>query len=714
MKQLTITMEMPYMRQTLAIKGAREHNLKQISLEIPRDRLVVITGLSGSGKSSLAFDTIYAEGQRLLLESLSAYSKHFIAQQKKPAVDTVLGLSPVISIEQKLGNRNPRSTVGTATDIYDYLRVLFATNGITHCPYCQREIPIKTPHQMVEHLLSLPPGTTVEIAAPVSKIYGEDYAYLFAEVRNRGYRNVRIDGNVHDTSEEIELDEGQKYDIQVIIDRPVIKRDIDKQLLVSITNGLRVGEGFLRFSILKPAKGQEHVKHTALFTESFACPDHQVTMGELLPYYFSFNEPDSACVTCLGLGSYLQVHPDLLVPDKKRSIQRGAFVPDAFVYDKNTWNSRIVYSLAQHYGFSLDTPFEDLLPEIVDILFYGTKGEKFVMMRLEGVTRGDSNVGKLFRFDGFINIIERRYRHYRKNQVSHTDMETYLRKVMVEHNCPDCQGKKLKKQRFLVTLNSKNIHELGELSIAEPHDFLIQLPRATRQQEAGEQILEETRSRLALLESIGLDYLNLNRKAMTLSGGESQRLRLSTQISSGLMGMLYVLDEPSIGLHPRDNVKMITTLRRLRDIGNTVIVVEHDEDTIRAADHIIELGPGPGVYGGQIVAQGTIDEIVHHPESLTGAYLSGRRKVAVPPARRQPNGHVLTIRGARENNLKNIDVQIPLVRLVKGRSSRLLRQEFPVLKQKLPTLWTNRYFVSTVGGAPLSVIKQYLENQKHV
>lgn len=644
-------------RKAIVIKGAREHNLKQLSLEIPRDSLIVVTGLSGSGKSSLAFDTIYAEGQRLLLESLSAYSKRFVAQLKKPAIDLILGLSPVISIEQKAINKNPRSTVGTMTDIYDYLRMLFATVGQAYCLYCQRPIPVKTPHQIVEHLLSLPIGTSVEIAAPVYKVYGEDYAYLFAEVRNKGYRFIRIDGVVHDISEDIELDEGREYDIQVIIDKPTIKKDIDKQLLVSIKNGLRVGEGFLRFRILETVADQGKA---AWFDGSFACPEHHVTMGELLPYYFSFNEADSACVTCLGLGTYLKVHPDLLVPDKKRSIKRGAFIPEAFTYDKNSWTSRMVYSLAQHYGFSLDTPFEELPPAIVDILFYGSKGEKFPLVRPEGVTRGDAYLGKLFRFDGIINTIERRYRHYRKEQVAHTDMETYLRKVMVEHNCPDCKGTRLKKQRFLVTMNGKNIHELGELSLADLHVFLTHLPLAGRQQEAGQQIIEEIRSRLQLLLGIGLDYLHLNRRAATLSGGESQRLRLSTQISSGLMGMLYVLDEPSIGLHPRDNVKMITTLRRLRDIGNTVIVVEHDEETIRAADHIIELGPGPGIHGGQIVAQGTIDEIIQNPTSLTGRYLSGRQKIAVPSTRRRPNGQTLTIRGARENNLQNIDVQIPL------------------------------------------------------
>ena len=652
-------------RQIIAIKGAHEHNLQGVSLEIPRTCLVVMTGLSGSGKSSLAFETIYAEGQRLLLESLSAYSRRFVSQLKKPAVDTILGLSPVISIEQKTANKNPRSTVGTLTDIYDYLRVLFATNGQAYCPYCQRPIPTRLPNQIVEHLLSLPNGTVVEITAPVCKIYGEDYAYLFAEIRTQGYRHVRIDGIIHDISEEIDLDEDGKYDIQVIIDQPTIKKGIDKQLEVTITNGLRLGEGFLCFHILHSPEG---AANKAQFDASFACPEHAVTMGELHPVCFSFNEAEGACVTCLGLGTYLKVHPDLLVPDKKRSIRQGAFIPEAFRYDKNNWMSQLVYSLSLHYGFSLDTPFEELPPRIIDILFYGTRGEKFPFVLPEGIGRNgeahERHVGKLFRFDGIINTIERRYRRYRQKQVSHTDMETYLRKVMVEHPCPDCQGKRLKQQRFLVRLNGKNIHQLGEMSLSELYAFLTNLPATSRQQEAGKQVLEEMLIRLRLLLDIGLDYLNLNRRAATLSGGESQRLRLSTQISAGLMGMLYVLDEPSIGLHPKDNIKMIETLKQLRDIGNTVIVVEHDEDTIRAADYIIELGPGPGIHGGYIVAQGTPEEITHHPQSLTGHYLSGRYTIDLPMQRRQPTEATLTIRGARENNLKYIDVHIPLGLLV--------------------------------------------------
>ncbi len=496
------------------------------------------------------------------------------------------------------------------------------------------------------------------------KIYGEDYSYLFGDIRSKGYRYVRINGELDDLSEEIELDEAREYEILAIIDRPVIKKTIEKQLRVTVNNGLRVGEGFLRFRILKLAEGLPEERTVRGFDASFCCPEHQTTMGELLPYYFSFNEADSACVTCLGLGTYLKVHPDLLVPDKKRSIAQKAFIPEAFTYDKNTWMSRMVYSLGQHYGFSMDTPFEELPPEAVQLLFYGTKGEKFPLVLPEGATKGDQHVGKHFRFDGIINSIERRYKHYRQKQVAHSDMETYLRRVMVEHNCPDCQGKRLKRQRLLVTLNDTNIFDLGEMNLSELSQFMASLPPITRQREAAEQVLAEIKLRLRLLVGIGLDYLNLNRRSATLSGGEYQRLRLSTQISSGLMGMLYVLDEPSIGLHPRDNFKMIATLKQLRDIGNSVIVVEHDEDTIRAADYIIEMGPGPGIHGGHVVAQGTAAEVLQNPDSLTGQFLSGWREIKMPERRRQPNGAELVIRGARQNNLKNIDVHIPMGVLV--------------------------------------------------
>ncbi len=678
----------------LVIRGARENNLKNIDVSIPREQLVVITGLSGSGKSSLAFETIYAEGQRRFLESLSAYARRHVEQLKKPDVDFVYGLSPVVSIEQKTVSRNPRSTVGTMTDIYDFVRLLYATSGVAHCPVCRREVPVRTPHQIAEHLLALPEGTVVEICAPVHKIYGEDFSYLWGEIRTRGYRRLYVDDELRDISQDLELDEGRSYRLEVLVDRFTVKRarvgegrrdlrdDILKQVVVSAQSGLRVGEGFLRFRIAPPAGAELDL---AAWSDSFCCPEHLTVMGELHSYYFSFNDPDSACPTCSGLGTYMKVHADLLVPHPERSIREGCFVPEAFTYDKNTWPTKIMVSVAAHYGFSLDQPWRELPPEAVEVVLYGTKGERFPIVMPPGATRGAEHVGRLFRFDGIINDIERRYKHYRRQQVAHTHMETYLRKVMAEHVCPDCRGTKLKPQRLLVTIKGKNIHELGDMPLAELRAFLEDVPFRERSRQAGEQVRREIVARLELLLGIGVDYLSLNRRSMTLSGGESQRIRLSTQIGSGLMGMLYVLDEPSIGLHPKDNVKMIQTLRRLRDIGNTVIVVEHDEETIRAADHILEMGPGPGAHGGRVVAQGTIAEIERDPASLTGAYLRGARSIPLPAQRRRlpdrdpaapspsarANGRAarrrpgwIIIRGARENNLKNIDVPIPLGVLV--------------------------------------------------
>ncbi len=689
--------------KSLIIKGARENNLKNIDVEIPREQLVVVTGLSGSGKSSLAFETIYAEGQRRFLESLSAYARRRVDQVKKPDVDFVYGLSPVVSIEQKTVSRNPRSTIGTMTDIYDFMRVLYATAGVAHCPYCHAVVPIKTPHQIAEHLLSLPAGTAVEICAPVFKIYGEDYAYLLAEIRNRGHRRMYVDDRACDISEDMELDEASTYVLEAVIDKFVVKHpgahegrrdirhDIEQAIVTSIQNGLRVGEGFVRFRIEGLGAGAwrlaendrqpgSRLQAPASFWNGFACPDHHVTMGELKSYYFAFNEPDSACRSCSGLGTYYKVHPHLLVVDPARSIKGGCFMPEAYSYSRDSWPTKLMVSVAARYGFSLDTPFKDLPPEVVEIVFYGTKGERFPIVMPEGA-RSKDHTGLMMRFEGIINTIERRYKHFRQEQTAHTEIETYLKRVMVEHTCPDCNGTKLKRQRLLVTLKGRNIYDLGEMNLAELRAFLEHVPLPPRQRQAGEQVIAEIKARLELLLGIGVDYLSLNRRAGTLSGGESQRIRLSNQIGSGLMGMLYVLDEPSIGLHPKDNLKMIRTLQRLRDIGNSVIVVEHDEDTIRAADHILEIGPGPGIHGGAVVAQGTIDEILSNPQSLTGAYLSGKAKIALPTKRRPVTASPpqsptlakatgrrgagvsagwLTIIGARENNLKNLDVEIPL------------------------------------------------------
>ena len=647
------------MRQTVAVKGARENNLQNVEVEIPRNQLVVVTGISGSGKSSLAFDTVYAEGQRRFLESMSTYAKRFITQLKKPDVDFIDGLSPVVSIEQKTVTMNPRSTVGTMTDLQDYLRMLFATIGVAHCPYCEAEIPIRSHHQILERLLAMPEGAEVEIHAPVFKIYGEDYDYLFDDIRTKGCRHVRIDGIEHDISEEIELDPDLEYDIQVIVDKFFIKKDIDRQVLASLEHAMLVGEGFMRFDVKFPEDAEtDAIEHL----EGFGCPKHGVLMAELGPHHFTFNEPTGACVTCSGLGTYLQVHPNLLVPDKSRSIAEGAFVHQAFNYDPDRWDGRTMYSLAAHYDFDLNLPFADLPEEVVDILYYGTHGEEFPILQPEGGRPVERrHLGRKIRFDGIATRIDRHYRNYRKRGEAHSGMEEYLRKVMVERTCPDCDGAKLKRQRLLVTIENRTIHEVGELHFEELRDFLLSITEMPeKQREAGERVTKELVTRINLLLGIGLDYLNLNRRSATLSGGESQRIRLSTQIGSGLMGMLYVLDEPSIGLHPKDNAKMIETLRKLRDIGNTVIVVEHDESTIRAADHIIELGPGPGVHGGHIVVQGDLDTILDCTESWTGLYMSGRREILLPKQRRDLNGKFLSITGAKENNLRNIDVDIPL------------------------------------------------------
>ncbi len=645
------------MHKAISVKGARENNLKNIHVDIPREQLIVLTGLSGSGKSSLAFDTIYAEGQRRFLESLSAYSRKFVAQLKKPDVDFIAGLSPVISIEQKSIGRNPRSTVGTMTDIFDYLRVLYTTSGTARCLYCDQCAPVKTATQLAEHLLALPTGTVVEIDAPVFKIYGEDYAFFFGDVRAQGYRKLRINDDLMDMSEAIELDETLEYDLEVVVDTVVIKPEIFKLLLVSLQNGLRIGEGFLRFRLLNP-QSEEQLEQ---FYADFACPDHFITAGELEPVYFSFNEPPGACPTCMGLGTDLHVHPDLLIPDKSRSILGGAFIKEAFRYDKQTWGGRMMYSLAQWLGFDLETPWRELAPAIQETILYGTKGEKLPVLLPPGVRSTDQQpANQRFPFEGIIRQIERHYRNYRRQKLQSSWVEEWLKRVMVEKNCPDCEGRKLKRQRLLITVGGKNIMEIGDLTLSELGTFLDHLPPVPRQPLAAAQIIKEIRLRVDLLLDIGLDYLSLNRRANTLSGGESQRIRLSVQIGSELMGMLYVLDEPSIGLHPRDNRRMIRTLQRLRDIGNTVIVVEHDEETIRQADHIIEIGPGPGVHGGEVVATGSIQQIIANKKSLTGKYLSGHRQIPLPPVRRVADREQLVICGAQENNLQAIDVVLPL------------------------------------------------------
>ncbi|MCX6368950.1 MAG: excinuclease ABC subunit UvrA [Armatimonadetes bacterium] len=685
------------MRETILIRGARENNLKNITVEIPRDKLIVLTGLSGSGKSSLAFDTLYAEAQRRFMESLSAWTRRFVQQQSRPKVDAILGLSPVISIEQKTITKNPRSTVGTMTDVGDYLRLLYATSGEAHCLRCEKPIPTVSLNLLSEHLLALPEGTAVELCAPVAKVYGEEWSYLFTELRTKGCRRVRVNGELHDLADELALDEedlshpsppspGRSYltgeerepegdeapfprpegtrkerpgegvgrgcQVEAVVDRVLVKRSQAKQLLVALTDAAKLGEGFVRCRF-------EDEKTEARFYAGFGCPEHRLTFVEREGWYFSFNEPESACLTCSGLGTYLRVHTGLLVPDPSRSILSGAFVKEAFNVDKNNNNGRIIWGLAAHYDFSLEMPFAELPESIREVLFWGTKGEEITLVQPPG-GRDDRSIGKKQKFAGVATQIDRWYRGYRQKQESNSNVEDWLRKVMVETTCPDCQGVRLRRSRTRIWLGGTDIHALSNLTLADAAAFLRTLPPPTRSPEAAQQILQAILSQLELLCDIGLDYLSLSRRSGTLSGGESQRIRLSAQIASGLMGMLYVLDEPSIGLHPKDNEKLIATLQRLRDIGNTVIVVEHDTDTVRAADHILEIGPGPGIHGGEVVASGTVAELCASPHSLTGAFLSGRREIALPKTRRAISDEALVLTGARENNLKNLTVRFPL------------------------------------------------------
>jgi excinuclease ABC subunit A len=649
------------MRTTIRIQGARENNLRNIDVEIPRDKLTVVTGVSGSGKSSLAFDTIYAEGQRRLLASMSTFAKRFVGQLKKPDVDFVSGLSPVVSIDQKSVGSNPRSTVGTMTDISDYLRMLFATMGTPHCPLCGEALAVRTPHQMTEHVLSLPKGSEVEVRAPVYKVHGEDYEYLFDLIRVNGYRRARIDGKPRDLGEHIDLDEDREHTVEAVIDSFVVAPGIDRQVVTSLEHGLKLGDGLLGFHVVKPK--QLSGKHKK-FYDGFGCARHRLVAGEMQAFQFTFNDPAGACPTCSGIGTAMRVHPQLLVPDPRRTLNEGAFVNAALGNSRDSWGGRMLYSLAAHYGFSLDVPYQDLAEEHVQVLLYGTKGQQFEVLVPPGAKQGQQHAGKKIKFNGVITQLEHHYRQYRKQGTSNAGMDEYLKKVMVEYDCPECGGARLKRARRLVTINGSNLYEVGQMHLADVLAFLKSIRPTARQRAVAETIVREVATRLELLVSIGLDYLSLNRRSATLSGGESQRIRLSSQIGSGLMGMLYVLDEPSIGLHPKDNVKMIETLKRLRDLGNTLIVVEHDADTIRAADHVLEIGPGPGVHGGKVVAEGPLDKIMRDGKSLTGQYLSGRKAIAAPGRRRPARGKSVAVRGARHNNLKNITVEIPLEQFV--------------------------------------------------
>ena len=648
-------------RTTIAVQGARVHNLRNISIELPRDRLVVITGLSGSGKSSLAFDTIYAEGQRRYMESLSTYAKRFVTQLAKPDVDFVFGLSPVISIEQKTLSSNPRSTVGTMTDISGYLNLLYATVAQPHCPRTGEPTPSRTPGQILEAILSLPEGAEVELRAPVFKVYGEDLDFVFTETRKKGCRWLIVDGTPHDLSTPFEMDESLVRHIDAVVDRFVVSRRHEKAIKAGIASALLVGDGLLQVHV----SGRATKGEAERFYRALCSPTHHFVYGGTGPDYFVFNNPESACRTCSGLGVDKLTHPELLVPDAERSIRSGCFLREAFRYNPDTWDGRLMYSLATDLEFSLDVAWSELPDEARSAVLYGIEPRKVrLAIPPEAKVRREDWEGREVGFHGIARRIERHYRRYRQRGEGSSRMEAWLDRVMVERTCPDCRGARLRATRLLFTVNGKSIHEVGQLHFDELYAFLGSVQPAGRGADAGRQVLKEIRARLELLLGIGLDYLNFDRRSSTLSGGESQRIRLSTQIGSGLMGMLYVLDEPSIGLHPKDNAKMIATLERLRDIGNTVLVVEHDEETLRSADHLVEMGPGPGVHGGDVVVQGTLDEMLRCKASLTGQFLSGRRVIATPSRRRSGNGRTLAVREARENNLKGVDVVFPLGTLI--------------------------------------------------
>lgn len=652
------------MKKHIEVRGARQNNLQNIDVNIPRDRLTVITGVSGSGKSSLAFDVIYGEGQRRFLDSLSTYAKSRMNQVKKPEVDFVFGLSPVIAIEQKKGIVNPRSTVGTMTDIYDFLRLLFATAGEASCPMCDHPIPIRTPAQMIERIQQLPHGSELEVLAPVYKLYGETYETTLDEIRTKGFRTVIIDGVRTHLGEAIELEEEAEYQIEVVIDKVIVKPEIYKVLTKTIENSLNlVGEGFIRFELIGVPEGKE--AEVERFYDNFACPEHHLTMGELGPSYFSYNDTSSACRTCGGIGTFMRTEAKFIVKDEHKSINKGAIEPKLLsASSKGTWIWSQVGSMAKHFGFDLDLPFKELPPEVQQMLFYGTKKEKFPFIPGERASKSQlKHQGKPMKFAGFVHLINWWYKLYLKRQGSKGEDDFYKR-MMVEHTCPDCEGRRLKPQRFCVRVGGSNIHEMSTMSLGELHAFIDRLEFIESSSRAGKQIAKEIQSRLALLLDIGLHYLSLGRRSDTLSGGEAQRIRLSTQISSGLMGMLYVLDEPSIGLHARDSSRIVDTLKKLRDIGNTIIVVEHDMDTIVSADHIIEIGPGPGRNGGRVIAKGTAEQLAAAKQSITGAFLSGTRRIEVPLERRPLTGAAIEIRGARANNLRNIDVLVPLGILV--------------------------------------------------
>ena len=631
-------------RQYIKIRGANEHNLKNVDVDIPRDKLVVLTGLSGSGKSSLAFDTIYAEGQRRYMESLSSYARQFLGQMEKPDVESIEGLSPAISIDQKSTNRNPRSTVGTVTEIYDYFRLLYARAGIPHCPKCGREIKKQTVDQMVEQVMAFPERTKIQLLAPVVRGRKGTHVKLLERARKSGYVRVRIDGNMYELSEEIKLDKNIKHNIEIVVDRLVVKEGIEQRLTDSIENVLNLAEGLMTVDVI----GGEPVQ----FSESFSCPDCGISIEEIEPRSFSFNNPFGACPECFGLGYKMEFDEDLMIPDKRLSISEGAITVMGWqsCTDKKSFTYAILDALSKEYGFSLDTPFEDYPKEVHDVLIHGTNGKE-VKVYYKG-QRGEGVYDVAF--EGRISNVERRYR-----ETSSETMKAEYEEFMNITPCSACKGQRLKPGALAVTVGDKNISELTGMSIEKLQTFLKELKLSNQQLLIGGQILKEINSRIQFLMDVGLNYLTLGRSTGTLSGGEAQRIRLATQIGSGLVGVAYILDEPSIGLHQRDNDKLLGTLKHLRDLGNSVIVVEHDEDTMRESDFIVDIGPGAGEHGGEVVATGNAEEIMQNENSVTGAYLSGRIRIPVPEVRRKPTGW-LKVLGAQENNLKNIDVKFPL------------------------------------------------------
>lgn len=631
-------------QKDIIVKGAREHNLKNVDVEIPRDKLVVFTGLSGSGKSSLAFDTIYAEGQRRYVESLSSYARQFLGQMEKPQVDYIEGLSPAISIDQKTTSKNPRSTVGTVTEIYDYLRLLYARIGIPHCPVCGREISRQTVDDIVDSVLELPEGTRIQVMAPIARGKKGQFVKELESAKKDGYVRVRVDGIIYDLSEKIELDKNKKHNIEIVVDRLVVKESIRSRLADSIETATGLSNGILLVDVID---GEEK-----LYSLDYACPEHGVSIEELEPRMFSFNNPFGACPTCSGLSVFMKPDPNLIVPDKNLSLRQGAIKASGWNNaDGGTIAQMYMEGIANKYSFTLDTPFKDIPADGVDAIMYGTKGEKLKLTRKNEYGTGSYMTA----FEGICNNIERRYKETTSDW-SRAELEQCMSTV----KCPDCHGARLRKESLCVTVGGINIDEFANKSIVKAIEFLDSLTLTDREQMIAKLIVKEIKDRLTFLRSVGLGYLTLARSSASLSGGESQRIRLATQIGSSLVGVLYILDEPSIGLHQRDNEKLLNTLRNLRDIGNTLIVVEHDEDTMRAADYIVDVGPGAGIHGGNIVCTGTAEDIMNCKESITGQYLSGRKKIPVPAKRRKGNGKSLKIIGARENNLKNIDAEIPL------------------------------------------------------